>query len=683
MDIRKESLMWIQSVLYQSNDSNIDYIIEALLKVIFKSFKLEQLNTYEIKTLNMLMQFMKDRKFTNEIIKECQNFLNPLSILYQKTEFYAPEFYIEDGEKEIRSYLKMFNMIFTNYKGVINKIFKVEKIFNVTSANGKIFIMNVKTNGLIQNKLLIVKVPLRKEGDSLTYEYYVGSFLNCLRSYNIPGFALVYGRFKCPVDEVNLIPGNESKFKLCTKPEIKVELDDYRLQEKSHVVYEYVRNTQTNKVKTMFDFIKFKLEGRKAIDDLEIANIELLNMLKIVLASLQLAQDKMQFTHYDLHLSNVLVAELAETPNGKRNIRQYTYEFEEDYKIRVVTKNLPHIIDYGRSYINTNYKTILDEYKDLYNIRTDIIYEDYEKENVKYNSFVDMQNKLVNVDFYVNFRSDVKYREDVRRIELQVQKYASRRYGNITREQYMMRIRQEIYKDYIGTVGGPILLLPEEKEIFKKGIEFPFGIPDTYYRISLGITPNKFNPQYDLFRFTRAMSATILYYYEKLFRNKMIDKMQYESLRNIWQEIKDGLEKEFIFYVESQSILTRVPIKSYINNPLDVIKRIDNMLLAEFSPMSLDGGAKKSDLNIKLPDITSMEAQKSILPSSVITVIKDSKVNYTLIDEDTYDEIVRKEIRGLKLMKINTERELYDRSLENISREMIENKKVEKKMNKK
>jgi hypothetical protein len=431
----------------------------------------------------------------------------------------------------------------------------------------------------------------------------------------------------------------------------------------------------------MFDFIKFKLEGQNAIDDLEIANIELLNMLKIVLASLQLAQDKMQFTHYDLHLSNVLVAELAETPNGKKNFRQYTYEFEEDYKIRVVTKNLPHIIDYGRSYINTTTqvgvnRTILDEYKDLYNIQTDIIYEDYEKENVKYNSFVDMQNKLVNVDFYVNFRSDVKYREDVRRIELQVQKYASRRYGNITREQYMTRIRQEIYKDYIGTVGGPILLLPEEKEIFKQGIEFPFGVPDTYYRISLGITPNKFNPQYDLFRFTRAMSATILYYYEKLFRNKRIDQMQYESLRNIWQEIKDGLEKEFIFYVESQSVLTRIPIKSYINNPLDVIKRIDNMLLAELSPMSLDGGAKKSDLNIKLPDITSMEAPKSVLTSSVIPVIKNSKVHYTLIDEETYDEILRKDMRGLKMMKINTERELYDRSLENISREMIENKKV-------
>ena len=151
--------MWIQSVLYQSNDNNIDYVIEALLKVIFKSFKLEQLNTYEIKTLNMLMQFMKDRTFTNEIIKECQNFLNPLSILYQKTEFYAPEFYIEDGEKEIRSYLKMFNMIFANYKSVINKIFKVEKIFDVSSANGKIFIMNVRTNALIQNKLLITVAP--------------------------------------------------------------------------------------------------------------------------------------------------------------------------------------------------------------------------------------------------------------------------------------------------------------------------------------------------------------------------------------------------------------------------------------------------------------------------------------------------------------------------------------------
>ena len=81
-----------------------------------------------------------------------------------------------------------------------------------------------------------------------------------------------------------------------------------------------------------------------------------------------------------------------------------------------------------------------------------------------------MQNKLVNVDFYVNFRSDIKYREDIRRIELQAQKYASRRYGNITREQYMINIRPELYKDYIGTVGGPIPLLPEEKEIFKQGI---------------------------------------------------------------------------------------------------------------------------------------------------------------------------------------------------------------------
>ena len=83
-------------------------------------------------------------------------------------------------------------------------------------------------------------------------------------------------------------------------------------------------------------------------DYIKVATMEdILNIYTQVLLSLQMALEMFDFTHYDLHLGNVLV---RDPPRGK-DIIEYTIN---EKKIYLKVKKIAVIIDYGRSHVNIN-----------------------------------------------------------------------------------------------------------------------------------------------------------------------------------------------------------------------------------------------------------------------------------------------------------------------------------------
>lgn len=251
----------------------------------------------------------------------------------------ASTFTIPDVSK-IHEYSILFDILLRNKN--IQETFKIVKRIDQKSANGIIYVVKLRKSKYDHNKLL-VKVQRSQFADPPSYEYYVGKVLNTLRGMNVPNFALVYGRFRCGYDD--------SGRTLCDP-----------LQEKrTHVLYEYITSS-SDKTITLSEYIDTKT------DDIR-KTINIINILMMLLISLQKAQDNLNFTHYDLHLSNVLLVELNST---------YTFAYEYEGKTyNIVLDHFPFIIDYGRSHVDP---TIVDKIlrEPIVDLDTKTMYHDFD-----------------------------------------------------------------------------------------------------------------------------------------------------------------------------------------------------------------------------------------------------------------------------------------------------------------
>ena len=272
--------------------------------------------------------------------------------------------------EELGLFQKIFDAIGRDPYGFF-KLFKIKSVLPISSVNGIIIVIETRSKKNIIDNQLLVKIPQNLQyTDSVTYEWYIGQVVNSLRVNKwSDNFALVYGLINCNFNsDITYYMTNIAKLKkqygdtetwsdrltIKTKLEIeKAKLDLHIMSKnhlcegdspKPHIIYEYLRNIKTNKTETLEAYIKrlsnpdLNLEQKK--------NIEL-NIVKIMIMlmySLQVAQDHLDFVHYDLHLGNVLVIEL-ERPETV----SITYE---DKKFTFMSNAIPYIIDYGRSYVN-------------------------------------------------------------------------------------------------------------------------------------------------------------------------------------------------------------------------------------------------------------------------------------------------------------------------------------------
>jgi len=163
--------------------------------------------------------------------------------------------------------------------------------------------------------------------DNLVYEYFVGKFLINKYYKKFPCFLETYGFIFN--DKIKNIKTNKNIFNIdnIDIPEIKSLLEVGCTNEKDYfgVVIEYVKNPKTLLDKLVHNVFWYK---------------DLLNVLFQVYYALCLMKNV--FTHYDLHLKNVLLFE------PKKNYYiQYNYHYNGEV-ISFKSKYLVKIIDYGR-----------------------------------------------------------------------------------------------------------------------------------------------------------------------------------------------------------------------------------------------------------------------------------------------------------------------------------------------
>ena len=185
--------------------------------------------------------------------------------------------------------------------------------------------------------------------DNLVYEYIVGKFLINKYYKKVPCFLETYGFIFN--DNIKDIKNNRKLFNIqnIEIPQIKLLLKNGCTNEKHFgLVIEYVKNP-----KTLFEKLYRKKFWYK----------NLLIVLFQVYYTLFLLKDV--FTHYDLHLNNVLVFEPK-----KKHFIQYHYHYKGEI-ISFKSNYIVKIIDYGRCGFVNNEDNIksLDIYNNLCSIQ--------------------------------------------------------------------------------------------------------------------------------------------------------------------------------------------------------------------------------------------------------------------------------------------------------------------------
>lgn len=541
--------------------------------------------------------------------------LKPLDILYGNAGYYLPE----SGE-QIKIFCKMFSDIFKDHIQYINNLFIVEDVFPQNSVNGKAFVINTKEKEVdmtLKDKLLVVKVALTSRSDSLSYEYYIGRFLNILRFMGITDvFALMYGRFIC---EFNIDKAGD---KLCNK----IREDD---KKKIHIITEYVRNVNTGKSLSLYDFIKMRYKINGSRDDvynyLVETNVIIRNIMKMVLVSLQRAQDMMSFTHYDLHLGNILIVE-------HENARKYNTG--ADYFPAV--KHMPHIIDYGRCYIDTS--KVLDEYKLLYD-KTDIIYVD-DNEN-RYTSFMKMQSSIYgNRKFSSN---------DYESVEVMVQNYIYEKMKVEMMTDDIEKYREEVYKKYVG-VRKRVINEEEKKKFFKNPSALKYGVPRDIYELVV-TTPTRPNYQHDMFKVVTSICNEIINEIKVIYEKNILNEEDCINLVTEWVDIKALLEDEFPIYLEKYTLIFK-EVENNIKNPgvlVDYLNKNYNIMTGGVGSK----GNEKNEKKMEFKNGTDMHQLKDI---------KDiPKMYYSVVTDDDYKKYINTEIQktsNIKAANVKVEKKI-------------------------
>jgi len=419
-----------------------------------------------------------------DVINDMVKILRPLIILYD-----ADTFYLQD---DVNKYIDILKEIFTNYKKLLKYIFKIDKIIPINSANGRIFILKTLSNKYKTSKLL-VKVASKETVDPISYEYYIGLALNRLRvDYNIDYFAVMYGRFFCGLNPN--IDVNKDNLELCDSR--------YNNNKKTHLLYEFIRNIETEEVLTLSDYIKELKNINGETESLE-REINIINVIILVLYALQEAQDIMNFTHYDLHAKNILVVKLAEE-------REYNMIYKGE-NIKITTSVVPHIIDYGRSHINPD--TAINE---------NGVFKDYEL-NVEFSDFGLYQNGL--------FRKhvlDVNQLENIKRVERHLHKLAKR---------YLYKDELMETEEIVDTTDT----LEFKKNILKLYYNGESEIINNEFKIikcDFGIDTRRSHKKYDFFRICRIVGGMI---------SNLSKKKELYS-QNIWKNLGDKLELQYPFH---------------------------------------------------------------------------------------------------------------------------------------
>lgn len=447
----------------------------------------------------------------NKIIKD----FSPYFIIYNSDSFLNPDW------RTLNNYILSFHQILKR-PHIIDKLFVVEKIMQTGSVNGDIIVLSVNKTPLNKAPQILLKVPKSILTDPISYEYYMGITLNSLRETSpYKAFAITYGLINCPIDMENK--------KICsyTTPPIQM---------KSGIFYEFIKTTNSQTV-TLTKFINdFNLKDAEGfIDYSKVSefNKTIISILKYIMLSIAYAQNVLQFTHYDLHLSNVIL--LKNEKLEKVNIK---FTNPKTGKVTVYTfymEYTPIIIDYGRSHIDPN--KVISYTKN---------FVDFSTQKMFFN-FQDMLENLWASTSFTHYNKETL---------VEVQKHLMQ----------IKPLRKKLGISYVDVLKK--YYLATEKSV------------------ESGINPKSFHPMYDVYRFTRTLCNYII----EIFKNNMINPP------DIYKNINQILYENYPFFIPKYFGLPSIyePFQSSINylckSPLDIIELCEKYTPMDWNYSQFGGG---------------------------------------------------------------------------------------------
>ena len=245
---------------------------------------------------------------------------------------------------ESKNIKKFFNYFITG-DFFISPAIRIGQISN----NGFVNLINYEREGYKISTVL--KSSISYDSDNLYYEYLVGNFINKWTQI-YPCFLETYGLFIYKKDEYweyvknnTIINNNILQTHLTNIPYLTFN-DSCKYSKYIAILTQYINNSQT---------LYEKIIERKD----NILKFDLVNILFQIYMPLTMLSE--EFTHYDLHLKNILVY----TPIENKYIH-YHYHMD-GYSVDFKSKYIVKIIDYGRAYFNDNGKNSLDIYNNICN----------------------------------------------------------------------------------------------------------------------------------------------------------------------------------------------------------------------------------------------------------------------------------------------------------------------------
>ena len=411
------------------------------------------------------------------------------SILNNAESFTIPDM------KKVGEYLDAFEVVLKGKK--VDDIFKVVKYMTDESANGLVYIVELKKSKSKFSKLLI-KVQKSQLSDPASYEYYVGLTLNTLRGLNISNFGLVYGRFTCGFNPYH-------SGKLCDK----------KYMNRTNILYEYITSL-SGKTVSLYDYINSETIEKNFRNK----TVNLINIMVMLLISIQKAQDMLKFTHYDLHLGNVLLVELNTTYNFVCEYRGKRYNLVLNY--------FPFIIDYGRTHVDPEMTGKVasriydsDKMKEYSDFRT------YQYEIWKNANFAITKNE-----------SKYAYNAIIRRIN-----------NVLRREDYMENVKRVLKTDFNMDVKGEVSVELLLEKFYK----------DENGELSYNIRPWKFNESFD---------------HCKLMNHVCNDMYDQDLEGVVWGNLLKKLDDSFPFVIPGNYGILKYHkfVSDDFKRPIDVVK---------------------------------------------------------------------------------------------------------------
>jgi len=257
---------------------------------------------------------------------------------------------------EVKKINELFDH-FINFKYAVSPV----KAIGSVSANG--FVKEIKYSRNNYESYAVLKSSINKQSDNLMYEYEVG--INFINKQNkiFSCFLETYGMFLYK-DDASWVTAKNAKTLLTSQ--LSNYLDylpniDYVVGcQKSKNIALLIQHVKD--VKTIEDFITEISRKTSVGEQMMLINYDIPSILYQVY--MPLASLANEFTHYDLHGSNVLLYEPI-----KGAYMTYNYHLTSGKTVKFHSRYIAKIIDYGRAYYDDGTQTSLDTYKKICKIK--------------------------------------------------------------------------------------------------------------------------------------------------------------------------------------------------------------------------------------------------------------------------------------------------------------------------